>query len=200
MIELTLRSIWLAGGALAAGLLAVARLTPGPAPLPPTTLQPLAPSPRAAAVASGVASAAVLSARRPYPALADSVVATGLRLRGTDYCYAGTTPAGGFDCSGFVTYCFAQVGIAVPHSSGLQAQVGRAVARAEARPGDIVIFAGTAPGSRSPGHAGIVISRPGGVLSFVHSSSARKERGVKVSQVDSTRYETRFLGVRRLIE
>ncbi|MBH0619528.1 hypothetical protein I3A86_25920, partial [Salmonella enterica] len=78
--------------------------------------------------------------------------------------------------------------------------VGRPVARAAARAGDIVVFAGTAPSSTTPGHAGIVISGAGEVpLRFVHASSARREPGVKVSAVEGSGYEARFLGVRRVL-
>ncbi len=184
---LTLRSIWLGAGALIAGALAVGGLrNPHPTPPAPTRL---------------TGRAAVASPRPgPQPPVADSVVALGLRLRGVDYQAGGTTPQGGFDCSGFVRYCFAQQGVAIPPSSALQSRFGREVPRAQARPGDVIIFAGTAEGSRTPGHTGIVISKPGEPLRFVHSSSARKEHGVKVSQVDSTGYEKRLLSVRRVLE
>ena len=183
---LTLRSIWLGAGALIAGALAVGGLRNGtPKPPVPTSLTTRAVAPTRPAA---------------HPPVADSVVALGLRLRGVDYLSGGTSPATGFDCSGFVRYCFARLGVAIPPSSALQSRFGREVPRAQARPGDIIIFAGTAAGSRTPGHTGIVISRPGEPLRFVHSSSARKEHGVKISQVDSTRYEERLLSIRRVIE
>ena len=183
---LTLRSIWLGAGALIAGALAVGGLrNPASTGFAPPALTRRAPA---------------ATQPTPHPPVADSIVALGLRLRGVDYRSGGTTPEGGFDCSGFVRYCFAQRGVAVPPSSTLQAQVGREVSRAQARPGDIIIFAGTEPGSRSPGHTGIVISRPGEPLRFVHSSSARKVHGVKVSRMDSTRYEERLLSIRRVLE
>ena len=185
---LTLRTIWLGAGTLLAGILALAGLTPSATP-PPAPAALVAPAPAPTPALTPV-----------RPATADSVVALGLRLRGTDYCYAGMTPTGGFDCSGFVAYCFGEFGVEVPHSSEMQFSVGREVPRADARPGDIVIFTGTNVARRSPGHTGIVISQPGEVLRFVHSSSARRERGVKVSQVETTRYEQRFLGIRRVIE
>ncbi len=132
-------------------------------------------------------------------AKADSIVAFALRQLGTSYCYAGVTPEGGFDCSGFVLYVFARYGVATPHSTALLIEVGRPVARTEARPGDIVVFTGTAATSTTPGHAGIVISRPGEPIRFVHSSSARRESGVKISQVEGTGYERRFMQVRRVL-
>ena len=141
--------------------------------------------------------ASVLTAPTPR---ADSLVRFALAQRGTAYCYAGTSPATGFDCSGFVRYVFGRFGLDVPHSTALLIAVGRPVARAQARPGDIVVFTGTAPGSLVPGHAGIVVSALGELpLRFVHASSAKKESGVKVSEVEGTGYEARFLEVRRVL-
>ncbi len=133
-------------------------------------------------------------------ARADSIVAFGLAQRGTPYVYAGTSPLTGFDCSGFIMFTFAHFGVAVPHSTARLIDVGRPVARADAQPGDIVVFTGTASTSTTPGHAGIVISGRGEVpLRFVHSSSARRESGVKVSQVEGTDYARRFMQVRRVL-
>ncbi|WP_310396031.1 C40 family peptidase [Hymenobacter sp.] len=139
-------------------------------------------------------------AQRGPAGRADSVVAFGLAQRGTPYQYAGTSPLTGFDCSGFILFTFARFRVAVPHSTALLIAVGQPVARAEAQPGDIVVFTGTAATSTAPGHAGIVVSARGEVpLRFVHSSSARRESGVKVSQVEGTDYERRFLQVRRVL-
>ncbi|GAB3847301.1 hypothetical protein GCM10028822_08500 [Hymenobacter terrigena] len=133
-------------------------------------------------------------------ARADSIVAFGLAQRGTPYVYAGTSPLTGFDCSGFIMYTFAHFGVPVPHSTALLIDVGRPVARAEAQPGDIVVFTGTATTSTTPGHAGIVISGRGEVpLRFVHASSSRREPFVKVSQVENSDYERRFMQVRRVL-
>ena len=139
------------------------------------------------------------AAASPVPR-ADSLVAFGLAQRGTPYVYAGTSPLTGFDCSGFIMFTFGHFGVAVPHSTALLIDVGRPVARTEAQPGDIVVFTGTAATSTTPGHAGIVISARGEVpLRFVHASSARRESGVKVSQVEGTDYERRFMQVRRVL-
>ena len=125
----------------------------------------------------------------------DTLITYALSLIGTPYIYGGTT-SGGFDCSGFTSHVFQEFDIPITRSSTTQSEDGVPVDREEARPGDLVVFTGTNPNVREPGHVGIVISEPGDVISFVHSSS---NGGVKVSQVEGTGYERRFLGVRRVI-
>ncbi|WP_299708352.1 C40 family peptidase [uncultured Pontibacter sp.] len=125
----------------------------------------------------------------------DTLIAYALSLIGTPYVYGGTT-SGGFDCSGFTSHVFQEFDVPITRSSTTQSQDGIPVDREEARPGDLVVFTGTNPDVREPGHVGIVISEPGDVISFVHSSS---NGGVKVSQVEGTGYEIRFLGIRRVI-
>ena len=44
------------------------------------------------------------------------MVAFALRQLGAPYRYAGTSPATGFDCSGFVQYVYGRFGVAVPHA------------------------------------------------------------------------------------
>ena len=125
----------------------------------------------------------------------DSIVAYAMGLLGSPYVYAGITPDG-FDCSGFITHVYGKFDVAVPHSSALQAREGVQVAREEAREGDLVIFTGTNAEVREPGHVGIVISSPGDTIAFVHASS---NGGVKVSKVKGTRYDIRFLQIRRIL-
>jgi cell wall-associated NlpC family hydrolase len=68
------------------------------------------------------------------------VVDLAQRYLGVPYVWGGDDPSG-FDCSGFVQYVFAQVGLDLPRVSSDQARVGRPVASlAEARPGDLVAF------------------------------------------------------------
>ena len=187
-----MRYIWMIFGILLVAMLAVLpRLRthqPKPAPerLP---VQQVAYSPTSLAPAG-----------RTDLARADSIVAFGLAQRGTPYVWAGTSPLTGFDCSGFIMYTFAHFGVPIPHSTSLLIDVGRPVARTEAQPGDIVVFTGTAATSTTPGHAGIVISRRGELpLRFVHASSSRREPFVKVSQVEDSDYERRFMQVRRVL-
>jgi cell wall-associated NlpC family hydrolase len=142
----------------------------------------------------------VLAAPAPRPVRPDSVIRFALAQLGTNYCYAGSSPATGFDCSGFVRFVFSRFEVDMPHSTALLIDIGRPVPRTQAQPGDIIVFTGTAAGSTTPGHAGIVISALGETpLRFVHSSSARRESGVKISQVEGSGYEQRFMQVRRVL-
>ena len=186
-----MRFIWLIFGMLLAALLVGGWLYQRPAPSVSEQPRPTLPI---------VAVAERRLAPTPPAPRADSIVRFALAQLGTNYCYAGTSPSTGFDCSGFVQYVFTRFHVVVPHSTALLIDAGRPVSRAQARPGDIVVFTGTAAGSTTPGHAGIVISALGETpLRFVHSSSAKKESGVKTSQVEGSGYEQRFMQVRRVL-
>lgn len=188
-----MRSIWLIFGFLLTVLLGFAYLQHRPTARLAARSQP------------GATPVVLVSARSASPAAPslgqrDSLVRFALRQLGTPYVWAGTSPATGFDCSGFITYVFGHFGVATPHATALLIDAGQPVPRAQAQPGDIVVFTGTAEGSTTPGHAGIVISALGETpLHFVHASSARRESGVKISQVENSGYERRFMQVRRVL-
>lgn len=127
--------------------------------------------------------------------LANALIQAGLQRIGIPYVYGGTSNKG-FDCSGFVYHTFSEFDIKVPRSSQLLAGAGKPVDASKARRGDILIFTGTNSSIRKPGHVGIVISKIGEPLEFVHASS---NGGVKVSKVPGTNYQRRFLEVRRVL-
>ena len=102
----------------------------------------------AAAVAASGPSISDLLANPPYPSFdLASVAAVAQQYQGVPYVFGGATPAG-FDCSGFVSYVYAQFGIALPHSVSGIAASGTAIATEAALPGDIVTL---------PGHNGIYL-------------------------------------------
>ncbi|MCB0516954.1 MAG: C40 family peptidase [Chitinophagales bacterium] len=128
------------------------------------------------------------------------ILETAYSLQGTPYKTMGTSPSTGFDCSGFVNYCFAQNGVSVPRSSKEQIKAGKFVEKCDAKPGDIIVFTGTNAEIREAGHSGIVIENNDCSIEFIHSSSSKSNNGVVISSVESTNYSVRFLQVRRVVE
>jgi peptidoglycan DL-endopeptidase CwlO len=117
------------------------------------------------------------------PSRYGGVVGIAMRYLGTPYVWGGASPAG-FDCSGFVMYVYAQVGVSLPHSSYAQYGAGSAVSRGDLQPGDLVFFDGL-------GHVGIYVG--GG--SFIHSPHTGDV--VKISSMTGW-YASTYVGARRL--
>ena len=107
-----------------------------------------------------------------------------MRYLGVPYVWGGSSPSG-FDCSGFVAYVYAQMGVSLPHYTGAQWAVGEPVSTSDLQPGDLVFFDGL-------GHVGIYVGND----RFVHASSSR---GVTVSSLHEKYWATRYLGAKRLI-
>lgn len=102
-----------------------------------------------------------------------------------------------FDCSGFTSYVFKNMGIELNRSSRSQYTQGEAVAKDELRTGDLVFFTGS--NTRGPiGHVGIVVDVDpiSGSFNFIHASI----KGVKVSNSNETYYSRRYVGARRVME
>jgi cell wall-associated NlpC family hydrolase len=112
--------------------------TAAEAPPTTTTVPPVttAPDPTTTAPAPAPAPPAVSSAGAGHPEAA----AIALRYLGIKYTWGGSTPAGGFDCSGLVMYVYAQLGISLPHYAAAQFGMGTPVARSDLQPGDLVFF------------------------------------------------------------
>ncbi len=125
-----------------------------------------------------------LNARR------DSIVAFAEQYIGTKYCYAGTSPEKGFDCSGFVYYVFNNFGIDVPRSSSGFKNLGTALNPDEFKKGDVLVFYGYQD-SNSIGHVGIVYEVDGMNSTFIHASSG-SEYAVTTSELNSDMYTRRF--------
>lgn len=132
---------------------------------------------------------------------ADSLLAFAKKQIGTKYCYATCTPTNGFDCSGFVYYTFSHFNIKVPRSSIDYMNYGQRVDPDSCKVGDVIVFTGTNPKNRKAGHVGIVISKPGEDITFIHSSSSKKSSGVKISSFkNDPYYKLRFIKIVRVAE
>ena len=76
------------------------------------------------------------AARTP---IGELVITEAARHEGEPYVFGANGPHA-FDCSGFVQYVYAQVGMVLPRTSGEQAAAARPVPLAQRRLGDLVIF------------------------------------------------------------
>jgi cell wall-associated NlpC family hydrolase len=121
----------------------------------------------------------------PPPGQYSGVAGIALQYLGIPYQWGGSSPSTGFDCSGFVQYVFAQVGVSLPHNAAAQYGYGAPVARDQLQAGDIVFFNGL-------GHSGIYIG--GG--QFVHSPHTGDV--VKISSIYDSWYASTWVGARRL--
>ncbi len=113
------------------------------------------------------------------------VVGIAMRYLGIPYKWGGASPQEGFDCSGFVLYVYAQVGISLPHNAAMQYGYGVPVAKEDLQPGDIVFF-------NNLGHNGIYIG--GG--QFIQAP--RTGDVVKISSLSEPWYASMYYGARRL--
>ncbi|MDX2362494.1 MAG: NlpC/P60 family protein [Crocinitomicaceae bacterium] len=131
---------------------------------------------------------------------ADSIVQLAQEQLGIPYKWATSSPNVSFDCSGFTSYVYSTAEVTCSRSSSAYATLGTEVPLSECRQGDCIVFAGTAPGSRTPGHVGIVISNTEEGIKFIHCSSSKNHFGVVETDYYLSNYPKRFLSVRRLFE
>ncbi len=110
---------------------------------------------------------------------------------------SGGTTKGGFDCSGFVRFCFKNFGMLLPHSSSSMGSLGHAVKVDDCRPGDLIFFKGSNSRSHNIGHVGIISEVKEGKIKFIHSAY---NGGVRFDWLDQEKYyQNRFAGIRRVV-
>lgn len=142
--------------------------------------------------AAAAALQAAQASQKQEEGRAQTLLRRGLALLGTPYRWGGTTPEGGFDCSGLVGYVFrTALGIDLPRVSRDMARDGEKVDRAALVPGDLVFFSRRGSGKRVD-HVGIYI----GEGRFLHAPRTGKD--VTVSELDSGYWSHRFLQARRI--
>ena len=109
---------------------------------------------------------------------------------GTPYVYGGMSPQG-YDCSGFVKYCYSLMGVEVNRVARDQALNGIEIPVDQMLPGDILCFVDTIGGTNI-GHSGIYV----GNGYFIHSP--RTGATVEITPLSSTSYGQRIKNVRRV--
>ena len=109
------------------------------------------------------------ASKKPFAQWSDSaaLVSFARAQIGTRYVLGGTSPDGGFDCSGLVRYVMSALRVDLPRTAAQQARVGAEVSRdpSHLRPGDLLTFGRR--GGRGVSHIGIYV----GEGRYVHASS-----------------------------
>ena len=123
---------------------------------------------------------------KPKPTLGQRAAKVALRAVGVPYRWGGSSPTGGFDCSGLVYWAYGRLGISVPHSSYALYGLGRSVRRSRLKAGDVLFFSGL-------GHVGLYIGRG----RMVHAPQSG--RTVEIVPLGRSHYGSRLVGARRLV-
>jgi peptidoglycan DL-endopeptidase CwlO len=89
-------------------------------------------------------------------AVAATVINFAEQQLGKPYQWGGIGPDA-FDCSGLVMMAYRAAGIDIPRTSQAQWTWGPRISASQAKPGDLVFFAGSDGTVVSPGHVGVVI-------------------------------------------
>lgn len=110
---------------------------------------------------------------------------------------SGGTSKKGFDCSGFVRYCFDKWNIVLPHSSAAQAEKGQLIELPHAKPGDLIFFKGQSTKSSRVGHVGIITEVTPSYVKFIHSAF---KGGIRYDLLGADYYRKRFVAIRRMID
>ncbi|MDO5443924.1 MAG: C40 family peptidase, partial [Bacteroidia bacterium] len=137
-----------------------------------------------------------LPARDTLSTLQLSLLETAKAKLGCKYKYASAGP-NTFDCSGFMLYVFKQEGISLPHGSGSQYTIGKALKEGEAlKPCDLVFFSGRKISS-TVGHVGMVVdyNAATGEFTFIHAAMI----GVEIQVSTADYYTRRYIGARRIL-
>jgi peptidoglycan DL-endopeptidase LytE len=109
----------------------------------------------------------------------DELINEAKKYIGTPYVWGGSTPAG-FDCSGFLNYVYAKIGVSIPRTVSTIWTATKEVATPQK--GDLVFFETTT----GPSHAGIYI----GDNKFIHAGSST---GVTITDMNNSYWKPKYL-------
>lgn len=146
---------------------------------------------RPPAAAKAVAPAPSPSPRAAAAANDSDMLFHALLAAGVDYRRGGKSHQSGFDCSGLVAHVYREAyGLALPHNTKAQSELGEAVDRSGLQSGDLVFFNTL---GKPFTHVGIYV----GEGRFIH---APKEGAVVRTESLYARYwAARFDGARRIV-
>ena len=122
---------------------------------------------------------------------AKELIAEAKALLGTPYVFGGAN-AQGFDCSGYLQYTFAQIGIEVPRLANDQySKLGLTVKdHKKLVAGDLVFFSTYEEGAS---HCGIYL----GDGEFIHASSSR---GIAVDELADQYWKSKYIGGKHIVK
>jgi len=111
---------------------------------PPTPTPTPTPRPRRTSSGGGGGGSQSYGDPRSLPVITgcngESIVSIAESMLGVPYVFAGSSSSG-IDCSGLVMYCYAQVGISLPHgATQIWLHSGVSVPRSDIKPGDVVCY------------------------------------------------------------
>lgn len=135
-----------------------------------------------AQVTYGGASGAVSAGQR--------VVQIAEQFLGLPYVYGGSTPAG-FDCSGFTSYVYKQLGYTLHRVSADQINNGVPVSKSELQPGDLLLF--KKQGASRIHHVGIYV----GDGMMIHSPQTGDV--IKYASIVNGYYNDCYYAARRIV-
>lgn len=99
----------------------------------------------------------------------DRIVVLAWRAVGAPYRWGGSSPRGGFDCSGLTQWVYRHIGISLPHYTASQWRYGRRVPRRAIRAGDLLFFSGLGHVGIYLGHGALIHApHPGARVQLAH--------------------------------